>query len=158
MTCRKVMKALPLLAGGDLPPGKVRKVLAHLERCSTCREELAEYKRALGRVKAAAREEGVKDWTGAEWQALIAGIAASKTRRRGPASGLRSRWALATGLAAVIVLAATVFIFKDAAFRRQEILPGSSPDVVSVTMVSHETGLQVVWFLNKNFEWKGDQK
>jgi len=29
-------------------------------------------------------------------------------------------------------------------------------DVLSVTMVSRETGLQVVWFFNKNFEWKGD--
>ncbi len=29
-------------------------------------------------------------------------------------------------------------------------------DVLSVTMVSQETGLQVVWFFNKNFEWEGD--
>jgi anti-sigma factor RsiW len=158
MTCRKARKALPLLAGGDLPPRKERKVLAHLQGCSTCREELAEYERALGRVKAAARQEGVKDWTREEWQALMAGIAASKTGRRAPAFGLRSRWALATGLAAVVVLAATVVFFKHGAFRPQETAPVPGPDVVSVTMVSRETGLQVVWFLNKNFDWKGDQK
>jgi hypothetical protein len=29
-------------------------------------------------------------------------------------------------------------------------------DVLSVTMVSQESGLQVVWFFDKNFEWKGD--
>jgi hypothetical protein len=33
-----------------------------------------------------------------------------------------------------------------------------SQDVVSVTLVSKETGLQIVWFLDKNFEWKGDQQ
>jgi anti-sigma factor RsiW len=158
MTCRKAKKALPLLAGSDLPPGNERKVLAHLQGCSTCREELAEYRRALGRVRAAAQEEGVKDWTGAEWQALMAAIAASRPGRRGPAFGLRPRWALASGLAAVAVLAATVLIFKDASFRQREAGSVPGPDVVSVTMVSQETGLQVVWFLNKNFDWKGEQK
>jgi len=29
-------------------------------------------------------------------------------------------------------------------------------DVLSVTMVSRESGLQVVWFFDKNFDWKGD--
>ncbi len=42
--------------------------------------------------------------------------------------------------------------------------PAGSPekpgrqDVVSVTLVSQESGLQVVWFFDKNFEWKGDQR
>jgi hypothetical protein len=31
-------------------------------------------------------------------------------------------------------------------------------DVISVRMVSKETGLQVVWFFNKNFAWEGDQR
>jgi len=33
-----------------------------------------------------------------------------------------------------------------------------SQDVVSVTLVSQDTGLKVVWFLDKNFEWKGEGK
>lgn len=33
-----------------------------------------------------------------------------------------------------------------------------SQDVVSVKLVSPETGLQIVWFLDKNFEWKGESK
>lgn len=33
-----------------------------------------------------------------------------------------------------------------------------SQDVVSVTLVSQDTGLKVVWFLNRNFEWKGEGK
>jgi hypothetical protein len=27
-----------------------------------------------------------------------------------------------------------------------------------MTMVSPETGLQVVWILDKNFDWKGDRQ
>ena len=34
----------------------------------------------------------------------------------------------------------------------------ASQDVVSVTLVSQDTGLKVVWFLNRNFEWKGEGK
>ena len=31
-----------------------------------------------------------------------------------------------------------------------------SQDVVSVKLVSPDTGLQIVWFLDKNFKWKGE--
>ncbi len=33
-----------------------------------------------------------------------------------------------------------------------------SQDVVSVTLVSQDTGLKVIWFLDRNFEWKGSNK
>jgi len=33
-----------------------------------------------------------------------------------------------------------------------------SQDVVSVTLVSQDTGLKVLWFLDRNFEWKGENK
>jgi hypothetical protein len=158
MTCRKAKKAVPLLAGGDLPFRKERKVLAHLDRCPMCRKELEEYRRALDHLKAVARGEGSGEWSEPEWQALMARITASRTRKRSPAFGLRPRWVMASGLAAVIILAVTLLFFKDAAFHPKETSPGPGPDVVSVTMVSQETGLQVVWFLNKNFDWKGDQK
>jgi hypothetical protein len=31
-------------------------------------------------------------------------------------------------------------------------------DVLSVTIVSQETGLQIAWFFHKEFDWKGDEK
>ncbi|MCJ7587760.1 MAG: hypothetical protein MUQ00_07665, partial [Candidatus Aminicenantes bacterium] len=34
----------------------------------------------------------------------------------------------------------------------------SAQDVVSATFVSQETGLQIVWFFDKNFNWKGEEK
>jgi len=36
--------------------------------------------------------------------------------------------------------------------------PGRAQDVVTLTMVSPETGLQIVWFLDKNFDYKGEQE
>lgn len=203
MTCKMVKKFLPLLAGGDLAARKERKLLAHLDRCPGCREELEGYRNAIERVKAAARQESAGDWSGAEWKALMARATAQGTEKAGSPAGLRPRWALASGIAAVILLAALAFLFRDAIFglrgtvaERQAAVvkkeePKAAPakpappkpagekgksvpvvqpeflaknaaqerqDVLSVTMVSQETGLQVVWIFNKNFEWKGDQK
>jgi len=215
MTCKTVQKYLPLLAGGDLGARKERRLLAHLDRCPGCRAELEEYRSALRRVKAAAREEGVPDWASAEWKALMVRAASQKAEGRGATAGLRPRWALASGVTVVLLLATLAFVFRDSIFKSRGTGPGREPavvkkeepkaapakqgpanpaaekgkrvpvvqpeyyaarpdgrkpsggtpakaaagqDVISVKMVSRETGLQVVWFFNKNFAWEGDQK
>jgi hypothetical protein len=158
MTCAKVKKSLPLLAGNDLPPRKVRRLLAHIDGCPLCRKELEEYRAALGRVKAAAREERVGDWSDPEWKSLLARITAERMEKRRSVPGFRPRWAMASGVAGVILLAVLTLVFRNSIFRPEGTAPAPGPDVVSVTMVSQETGLQVVWFFNKNFEWKGEKK
>jgi hypothetical protein len=216
MTCKKVRKSLPLLAGGDLSARKERRLRAHIGLCPDCRRELEELRAAIARVKAAAREESAGEWRDAEWKALMVRATAQKADRgRSAPFEPRPRWALASGLAAVVLLAVLAFIFRDSIFKSQgtgagqgtvvvkkeelkgrpEQPPPSKPagkkgksvpviqpeylankvgkrapeqktpakgvagqDVLSVTMVSKESGLQVVWFFNRNFEWKGDQK
>ena len=158
MTCAKVHKSLPLLAGNDLPARKARRLLAHIDGCPLCRKELDEYGASLGRVWAAAREERVGDWSDPEWKSLLARITAEKMAKRSPAPGFRPRWAMASGIAAIILLAVLTLVFRNSIFRPEGTAPAPGPEVISVTMVSQETGLQVVWFLNKNFEWKGDNK
>jgi hypothetical protein len=215
MTCAKVKKSLPLLSGGDLPARTERRLLAHIDACSGCRRELEEYRSALARVRAAAREEGAGDWSEAEWKALMARVTAADAGKARTAWATRPSWALASGVAAVVILAVTVFLFKDSIFkssagtsgrlpavvRREEpktasekpkatppakqetkrvplvqpeyfaksgekvspsretpVRAAAGQDVLTVTMVSQETGLQVVWFFNKDFEWKGDGK
>ncbi|MGZ7065651.1 MAG: anti-sigma factor family protein [Candidatus Aminicenantales bacterium] len=157
MTCAKVKKSLPLLAGDDIPARKVRRLLAHIDSCPLCRKELDEYRAALGRVKAAAREDRVEDWSDPVWKGLLARITAEKMAKKSPAPGFRPRWAMASGLAALILLAMLTLVFRNSIFRPEGTAQPPGPEVVSVTMVSQETGLQVVWFLNKNFEWKGDK-
>jgi hypothetical protein len=158
MTCAKVKKSLPLLAGNDLPPRKVRRLLAHIDGCPLCRKELEEYRAALGRVKAAAREDRVANWSDSEWKGLLARITAEKSGKRSPAYGFRPRWAVASGLATVVLLTVLTIVYRNSIFRPEGTAPAPGPEVVSITMVSQETGLQVVWFLNKNFEWTGDKK
>jgi hypothetical protein len=216
MTCRKARKSLPLLAGGDLSAWKERKLRAHIDLCRDCRRELEELRSAIARVKVAAREEGAGEWKDAEWKALMVRATGQKAERKRPTPfEPRPRWALASGLAALVLLAVIAFLFRDSIFKfraagpgqgtvvvkkeepkgRPEQPPASKPadkegkgvpviqpeylaknagkgappqktsakgtarqDILSVTMVSRETGLQVVWFFNKNFEWKGDQK
>jgi len=36
--------------------------------------------------------------------------------------------------------------------------PSPAQDIVSATFVSRETGLKIVWFFDRNFDWKGEVK
>jgi hypothetical protein len=88
----------------------------------------------------------------------MAKVTAAKAEKQKPSLGLRPRWALASGFAALLLLAVLVIRITNTGFKPEGAAPAAGPDVISVTMVSQETGLQVVWFFNKNFDWKGDQK
>ncbi len=172
MTCRKVRKLIPLIAGDDLRPRLARAVRAHIDACPGCRAELEGFRAALAEAKAAARAESVPEWGGGEWNALMARVAAeakgtgkSAGRRRhacpeaelGRGFGPRRRDRAGRSLRP---------------FKRPVAAAGGAPggsglviasenprqDRVSITMVSPETGLQVVWFLDKNFDYKGEQE
>jgi predicted anti-sigma-YlaC factor YlaD len=172
MTCRKAKDLIPLYAGGDLRPRLAARVRAHVDSCPSCREESREYQTALARVKAAAKAEGGPDWSEADWRALMARVAdegrpASEAAggRRGPV--LLPRWAAASVLGAAIGLAVLITLVKDGRIGERPGPSAAGPvaagadrkqDVISVTMVSPESGLQVVWFLDKDFDWKGDKE
>jgi anti-sigma factor RsiW len=177
MNCRRAKRLMPFYAGNDLSAGRTRSVGAHLASCPDCRRELEEYRRALGTVRAAAQAEAAPDWSDGEWRAVVAravkgGRGGRKKRAavRGPI--LRPRWAVAAGAAAALVVAAGMLLWQNTGIRpgpaaavraageRGLRLAEDPPaqDVVSVTLVSQETGLQVVWFFHKDFEWKGDQE
>ncbi len=172
MTCRKARQLLPLAAGDDLGPRRARAVRAHLEACQDCRRELEELRRALAEFKAGARREAVPDWSDGEWKALMAGATQGARGRRGDegVSGVRRpwpRWAAASALGALVGFAVLSLLFKGPgpgperaamAGRAGESAAGREQGVVAMTLVSQETGLQVVWFLDKNFDYKGEQE
>lgn len=173
MTCRKIRRLLPLAAGDDLGPRRARAVRTHLEACPDCRRELEAFRAALEEAKAEARREAVPEWGGGEWRALMARVADPAGERRPAESGAgrrlpRPRWAAASALGAVIGLAVLTFLFRapvpgperttaNAGLSLEAAAPREQ-DVVSVTMVSPETGLQVVWFFDRNFDYKGERE
>ncbi len=179
MRCQGVKKWLPLLVGGDLSPRKNRRIRSHVDSCPSCSRELEEFRAALDRIRREAAGEPRKDWSPGEWEGLMERIAADSPRPHKFSPLLRPQKALAFGVTAafvaifLLVLGRTIFLTEgtsppfgpDIASRET---PGaardSSPalgsplrqDSVSVTLVSEETGLQIVWVFNRDFEWKGD--
>jgi anti-sigma factor RsiW len=157
MNCRKVMKLMPLCAGNDLPPRLMTAVRAHVDSCPACWEELAEYGESLSRLKAAAKAESVPDWSEGEWRALAARFKPAGPGEKRPAFFARPRWAAASVLGVFLGLAVLTMLIKNGNLGPREASAAAEPSVVSLTLVSQETGLQIVWFLDKNFEWKGDK-
>ena len=172
MTCRKVRKLMPLFAGDDLRPRLARAVRAHIDACPGCRAELEGFRAALAEAKAAARAASVPEWGGSEWNVLMARVAAeAKGTGKAPAgAGMRvprPSWAAASALGAVIGLAVLSVLLRGPSPRPNAatategtLIASENPrqDRISITMVSPETGLQVVWFLDKNFDYKGEQE
>jgi hypothetical protein len=173
MTCRKVRKLVPLFAGDDLGPRRTRAIRSHIDACPACRRELGELREALARFKAAAKEEGVPDWSEGEWKALMvraAGGAPGRPEEKGGASSHVAwpRWAAASALGALLGVIVLSVLFRGPAPGPERtatpVAPaaladtGRAQDVVTLTMVTPDTGLQIVWFLDKNFDYKGEQE
>ena len=166
MTCRKAKKLIPLYAGDDLRPRLGAAVRAHIDACLSCRKELGEYRQDLTRLKTAAKAESVPDWSEGEWRALAARFKPAAPGEKRPAFLAQPRWAAASVLGAFLGLVVLAVLFKGpmggpervaTAGRTDQAAAVRKQDVVSMTMVSQETGLQIVWFLDKSFEWKGDE-
>jgi len=181
MTCRKVRKLVPLFAGDDLGPRTARAVRGHLDGCPACRQELEEIREALAQVKTAAKAESVPDWSEGEWRALMVHAAGQErtgqkaeaglggpSRRSVPVPGRSLRWAAASAIGALLGIIVLSMLFRGpvpsperrttAAGLSLEAAASREQDVVSMTMVSQETGLQVVWFFDKKFDYKGDNR
>ncbi|HSA95961.1 MAG TPA: zf-HC2 domain-containing protein, partial [Acidobacteriota bacterium] len=156
----------------DLRPRQARAFRAHLEACPGCRKELEALRAALGAFRTAAVAERVPDWTEGEWKALMVRAVAGGRQEREKKDGigrpaLWPRWAAASALGLVLGLAVLSVLFRTPGLGPERTaanaaLPSAAAaggqDVVSVTMVSQETGLQVVWFFDKTFNYEGVKK
>jgi hypothetical protein len=173
MTCRKVRKLIPLAAGDDLRPRPAAAVRAHVAACPACRTELESFRSALAGIRAAAdAESAAADWTESEWDALMA-RATAEAQRAGQAPvpkarpALQPRWAAASALGALIGLAVLGVLFRGPSPRPAAMTAAggaliaagpAAQDKLTMTMVSPDTGLQIVWILDRNFDWKGDRQ
>ncbi len=111
MTREKAKKNIPLLAGGELPARKARRLRKHLEECEACRKELKEYEAVLAGLKSFARE-GEQDWEEAEWQSLMQKVTAEKPEPRGLPLGLSTRRGWAYGFLVFLVLGLAAIFFR----------------------------------------------
>lgn len=166
MNCKRIRKHLSLYTGADLSPRKAEAVRAHLDTCGECQKEYEVNLRSLKTARKWLSDSPV-EWGEGEWRRIVQNVT-SETK---PLSGFapwpfKKGWAFALMGAVVIVL---VFFVTRPSFlgiedfrgqttlakrhpQHQEETAAKSPqDVVSMTLVSKETGLKVVWFLNRNF-------
>jgi len=168
MTCRGAKRYLPLLAGNELSQKKSMRVKAHLERCPGCRKEAEDIAAALEAAKGLAQKEALRDWTDAEWRQILRSVMSAAVEKRPWAARLVQKPAFAFGLALLLFAAGALWLQKKLPWQPEErdgleartqaaaLRPGepAGQDVSSMTIVSQETGLKIVWFFNKNFEWK----
>lgn len=168
MNCKKIQRLLPVMVGSEIPGSKISAVKAHLEKCPECRHEYESYILSLEKTKEWLKKDR-KDWEDREWQQIIQ----KAVRDKEPEVSALAPWpfkkAWAYALMAVFAIAFALLVIWPS-FDKEEITLGtrmlaesqmelfrsfedkSKQEIISMTMVSKETGLKIVWFFNKNFE------
>lgn len=176
MSCRRVKRRLPLMVGRDLPSSQMRAVEKHLAKCHRCRQEYVALKLSVGKIKVWLSAEAA-DWSDVEWQAVIQRARESRQKSEGRQLSVpylapwpfRKGWAYALMAGAALILSWFIWgpslLMRETAFRAEVPPHRKAPmllvvqqeipqDIVSMTLVSKETGLKINWFFNKNFEWE----
>jgi hypothetical protein len=108
-------------------------------------------------------ERGQEDWQEEEWQGLIQKALQGEELVPSfrPRMRFKRAWVYALMASAAVIL--SLFILRPSIFRdktgREAKEAGGVPqqESISVTIVSQETGLKIVWFFNKNFELKEER-
>lgn len=168
MNCKRVQRWLPLMAGSEIPQRKISALKAHLQRCPKCRSEYEAYLFSLEKTKELL-EADRKNWEEGEWQEVLRKAVEEKAPEVSPLVPWPFKKAWAYAFMAVIAVLLALFVIKPS-FIHEDFIPGSGmvaenqpqlfeglearpkQDIISMTLVSKETGLKIVWFFNKNFE------
>jgi predicted anti-sigma-YlaC factor YlaD len=167
MRCRKTRRLLPLLAGSELDKTKKDAVQSHLSKCSRCQAEYEKYVYLVQETRKWLLEDSAT-WEEDEWQQVL-----QNATRPGPARRssfipwpFENVWAFVLMVCVALILvilvarppiverigmkSARISSIDQKEWDRQK--QQGQQDVVSLTMVSRETGLKIVWFFNKNFD------
>jgi predicted anti-sigma-YlaC factor YlaD len=167
MNCKGIRKYLPLYIAADLSSKKKEAVRIHLETCGECKKEHEAYARSIKTAKEWLSASTVT-WGEGEWRRTVQNARAEKEKSLSEFApwSFKKGWAFAVMGAVMVVV---VFFITRPLFLGVKDFPGqtilsrrhpqheaeaiskSPQDVVSMTMVSKDTGLKVVWILNKNF-------
>jgi hypothetical protein len=157
MKCQKIKRSLPLLAGSELPETQISSVKAHLEGCLQCQREYEKYEFLVGQTRKWLAEDKV-GWEEQEWRETVQSVVNQGSRKRTSLVPwpLPRAWAYALMVGVILLLTTLVvrppFVKQIGLTPRYVNVAGAEKqEVVSMTMVSKETGLKIVWFFNKNF-------
>lgn len=158
MKCHKIRRMLPLLAGSELPESQIPQVRSHLEGCDHCREEYEKYAFLVSQTREWLAEDRV-EWEEKDWQQTIRSVVNQASSRRTFLVPWPFSRAWAYALMAGVMLLITTLIVRPPFIKQIGFSTGfveearmEKQEVVSMTMVSNETGLKIVWFFNKNFD------
>ncbi len=154
------------MAGDEISGPKASRVRTHLSKCPLCRREYEKYVLLVQKTREWLTEDRL-DWEEKKWQQTLREIAVGGSKKPSlvPWPFLK-RWAFALMAGAVLLIIVLVVRppivekiglkpkhvdgMKIEALRAAEEV--EQQEVVSMTMVSKETGLKIVWFFNKNFD------
>jgi hypothetical protein len=156
MNCERIRKYLPLYIEQNLSPKKENPFTVHLDVCGECQKDYEVYVRSIKKAREWLSESPVA-WGEGEWRRTVQNAWAEKSKfflvfAPWP---FKKGWAIAVMAAVMVVV---VFFVTRPLYLGVEDFPGQAvlskrhpQNVVSMTMVSKDTGLKVVWILNKNF-------
>lgn len=149
---------LPLLAGSELPESRIPQVRSHLEECAPCREEYEKYASLVNQTREWLAEDKV-EWDEREWQQTVQSVVNQASSRKTFLVPWPFSRAWAYALMAGVMLLLTTLVVRPPFVKQIGLSTGfvevprtEKQEVVSMTMVSKETGLKIVWFFNKNFD------
>jgi len=151
------------MVGSDLEARESEEIKAHLKGCARCQRVYESYLLSYQEIKEWLKKSQ-EDWPEEEWEGLISealhrdeAIPSFRLRRR-----FKRAWAYAILAGAAVIL--SLFILRFSIFRdkidlgvKEEADLAIQQESISMTMVSQETGLKIVWFFNKNFELKEER-
>jgi adenosyl cobinamide kinase/adenosyl cobinamide phosphate guanylyltransferase len=155
------------MSGSEISQSKISAIKAHLQLCPQCRHEYDSFIISLEKTKEWLAKERIA-WEEKEWHKAVQ---KATEQRESRVSSLvpwpfKKAWAYAMMAAFIFVLC--LFVVRPSFIKqkkepesrmiaelRQEaerMKQESQQEIITMTLVSHETGLKIVWFFNKNFE------
>lgn len=169
MNCRKVQALIPLAVGNEIPTARVSVVKAHLEKCPRCQQEYQSFRLAIMKTKEWLTEDR-KDWEEGQWQQAVQQAIREVKSEVFPLAPRPFKKVWAYVMMAVLVAALGLLFVIGPSFIQDEEASGPGlaaenqvqvfkslaerpeQDVISMTLVSKESGLKIVWFFDKNFD------
>jgi hypothetical protein len=157
------------MVGHDIPSSKISAMKRHIEKCQACQLEYYSYLKSTKKMRELLLQDRI-DWEDKEWQETIQ--KAVKEEKQTTTSlapwPFHNAWVYA--LIAILVIALSFFFILNNSFLKEkasaeyQTMPETQKkifkihpekheqDVISMTIISKESGLKIVWFFNKHYK------